>query len=88
MAAPHILPVRPIRRQVFSIDKALHWVNVGFINDRVDSQVTIRYRRLVHNDLTVDISKCVVLASEQGRLPALKISSDQEVLAVIDLMAA
>ena len=56
MATPHILPVRSIRRQVFSIDKALHWVNVGFINDRVDSQVAIRYRRLVHYDLTVEVS--------------------------------
>lgn len=88
MAAPHILPVRPIRRQVFSIDKALHWVIVGFINNRVDSQVAIRYRRLVHKDLTVEVSKFVLLASEQGRLPALRISSDQDVLAVIDLMTA
>ena len=76
MAAPHILPVRPIRRQVFSIDKALRWVNVGFIKDRVDSQVAIRYRRLVHDDLTVGISKCVLLASEHGRSPALRVSSD------------
>ena len=88
MAAPHILPVRTIRRQVFSIDKALHWVIVGFINDRVDSQVAIRYRRLVHNDLTVEVSKCVLPANEQTRLPALRISSDQDVLAVIDLTAA
>ncbi len=41
MAAPPILPVRSIRRQVFSIDKALNWVNVGFIDDRVNSQVAI-----------------------------------------------
>ena len=88
MAAPNILPVRSVRRQVFSIDKALHWVIVGFINDRVDSQVAVRYRRLVHNDLTVEVSKRVLLASEQGRLPALRISPNQDVLAVIDLTAA
>ena len=61
MATPHILPVRPIRRQVFSIDKPLHWVNFGFINDRVDSQVAIRYRRLIHNDLTVRVSNLISL---------------------------
>ena len=88
MAAPNILPVRPIRRQVFSIDKALHWVIVGLINDRVDSQMAIRYCRLVQNDLADEFSKLVLRANEQGRLPALRVSSDQDVLAVIDLTAA
>ncbi len=50
--------------------------------------MAIRYRRLIHNDLTVEVSKFVLTANEQTRLPALRISSDQDVLAVIDLTAA
>ena len=88
MATPHILPVRPIRRQVFSINKALLRVNVGFINNRVDSQVAIRYRRLVYNDLTVEVSDSNFSRQWTGILPALRISSNQHVLAVIDLRAA
>ena len=66
----------------------MNGVKVGFINDRIDPQVTIRYGWLVHNDLTVEVIRSVLVADEQNRLPALRISSDQDVLAVMNFTTA